>query len=635
MAGKRPPIKIDSTVLLVLLVAVVWGVQRRLEFFETGQAVHPDEIFQTLEQGHVLAFGVGMSSMEYTRTMALRSHATPLLYAGVMRTADALGFDHLEAARTAHRVLTGTLLPVAGFLYVLQTTRSGGCAAAAALLLALDDVLVGLGAQTLPNALSAPLLLLAAWWFRRCHDGGESVSARGCLLAGAVAGAVVYVRPDSAFAAAALLLLTGESLVDAPLRAVRLRRWAWLACGGAAAAAAGVALDSVMYGKFVLTPWRWFRYNILEKESEVHGVAPALWYFDWLLPPDQALLSLVACAIGGMVARALYASRMRAIAAGGGLEADDALELQRARGGTRGAPGRAGEAAGGAAGSDEDDGELPAGHAAADLGGAWWSSSTKQPRQVPQRAAAKRGARKRGRKAAPAAGPVAAVRSSRRRGVAPPPPPQGGRPGSTPDGWLLLQAVVVGAVFSAVPHKEIRFVHDAYVLVLLFVAASMGNSLEALAAQFRISRRAQVVFSGALLSVVVWLAVRDVNHAALPAHRAANPSHGLALRDIGRANDNVTGVVVMDDWFRSGAWGALHAPVPMWFLTQGRQLEVQPVPVDNPWFDAPFDADTWTNVSTTCRAPVAPSPSRARLNACASPVATLRCRSLWSTGWRS
>lgn len=418
-----------GSVLAVVLSVSVW---LRATRNAAMQSTHPDEVYQGIEQAHVLAHGYGMVPFEYTRDAALRSHALPLVYAAVMRVCDTLGLDYhqysLPATRLLHHILTGVLVPLAGYAVARAHGGSRAAACGAAGVLAVNDYIVGVGSQTLSSGLTGAAIMLVASALSRASRGGRPSTTVPRLAtelsAGLVVGCMAYVRPDSAILAAALLLVSPTSWVCSAVAAMaRARQLLAIGAGAAVAAAGGAALDSFMYGRATFSPFNWFRYNILDAKSQVHGVSAQTFYVEHLLPLRNPLVWVV---LGAAVAECARLCLWHPTCP----RRDDP------RTGTA-APGSAdGEGATPAPAQDENNDQTQRDKSTT-LGAFTSLKSVSAPANGGERA-------------------TTALRG-----------PTGHSDGAPPL-LLLAQALAVGAVFSLVPHKEVRFVHDAYALLVVF-----------------------------------------------------------------------------------------------------------------------------------------------------------------------
>jgi hypothetical protein len=241
-----------------------------------------DEIFQSLEQGHRLAFGYGLVPWEF------QEGARSWLFAGVLGGVMKLAW--LCGARSGMALaLVGKLLMAAcsalAFYPALRLARSLGGATAAVLV-----ALVGLcfptallfGSRALGEVVSAALIAWAAWL---TLDPARAVRReRDCGLAGLLVGLAVFVRYQSGLVLLALGFLL---LVQRQWRGL----WRFARAAGLVAIAGG-ALDWLTWGRPFQSLLLYLRYNLVEGQAAQWGTAPATFFLQtawqstgWALAP--------------------------------------------------------------------------------------------------------------------------------------------------------------------------------------------------------------------------------------------------------------------------------------------------------------------------------------------------------------
>ena len=230
----------------------------------TSGPVHPDEIFQYLEQAHRNAFGHGVVTWEYRYGM--RSWLLPLLLSVPMRI--------------------GAWIAPAGDLYLILPRLT-----VAALSLILVVGAYGLGAR-LSRFHGFVAMAVAATWYDIVYFGGHVLTEPAATALILAAGGILLAeRPEGRQLALAGLLLGFAGILrfhylPAVGGLVLLtcgwewrERWLPLIVGGLVAAAAGAAVDLSM-GQ---VPFGWiaanFGQNILADRASGYGVEPPLAYF--------------------------------------------------------------------------------------------------------------------------------------------------------------------------------------------------------------------------------------------------------------------------------------------------------------------------------------------------------------------
>jgi hypothetical protein len=300
------PVNLRKPVWLWLgLCVAIFAPRAYLAAHDQG-VIWADEIFQTLEQGHRLAFGYGLVPWEYQS--GARSWFLPGLIGGFMKVLAKLGLDHGLA------LVIGTKLLFAGgaavtFYPMLRLARVMGGTAA--------TLLLGIAAIAFPASLlyssralaevaCAPLITWSLWILWPCGLGSRSLAqgpeaktgvasatAWRLLGAGVLFGLATVLRCQNGALLAALVLIV--------LTRCRLRAAIALAAGGFAALLLGGLLDWVTWGKPFQSIIEYLRFNVIEKGSELWGVSSRGFYLQTMLATNGlALLALVLGFLAGL-----------------------------------------------------------------------------------------------------------------------------------------------------------------------------------------------------------------------------------------------------------------------------------------------------------------------------------------------
>ncbi|KAL6786043.1 hypothetical protein ACKKBG_A01165 [Auxenochlorella protothecoides x Auxenochlorella symbiontica] len=259
----------------------------------------PDEHWQSTEVAHRLVFGDGHLTWEWA--VGLRPYLHPALFAAPYWL---LAAARLDAAWAV--VLSSHLVQAA--------------------IAALADVSVhALAAELAPEDASTPRWALAcqlASWFNGyalVRTYSNSAEAALCVL-GVLNWTKAAAVPTAAAqwrwlcAAAAAFALRPHSalfwLVPGSWRLARLPPWqrprlaAMAAALGAATLALGMLVDRAGYGRWVCTPWSFFRFNLLEGGSAQYGSHPWSWNVTQGFPAVLAsYVGLAAIALRGQLKR--------------------------------------------------------------------------------------------------------------------------------------------------------------------------------------------------------------------------------------------------------------------------------------------------------------------------------------------
>ena len=259
-------------------------------------AFAPDEYWQALEPAHRLAFGRGALTWDFRAR--LRGWLCPVLFAGAYRAAAAVAPGAgADAVLAAPRLLQGAFAGVGDFYVFLLAHRLFGARAArwALACQVMSWFNFFCAPRTLANSAEAVLSLAALYHWPKFGEAGPCTlgDKPGGSLALTLAMLACVVRPPAApmWLAAGIWELTR-----------RRRPWKWLRVRVLPAAVlvgtGSVLLDSWAYWRvgadargglprlpergtweWVVAPWNFFRFNVLEGVSTNYGTHPLHWYF--------------------------------------------------------------------------------------------------------------------------------------------------------------------------------------------------------------------------------------------------------------------------------------------------------------------------------------------------------------------
>lgn len=272
---RHPGLIARMALLLATAVSLGW-----ILFWEQG-VLWPDEIFQTAEQAHRLAFGYGFVPWEYRD--GARHWVLPGLLAPLMVFGDWFGIPPILAARGGMVVLS--VLTV--HLTIKTGSALGGERAGllGGLFLTAFPPLLVLGTRCLSEVPSAFLLALVV---RQTLGPG---APRAAVLAGVSTALMVFVRYANVLVVWLPLALYWQ----------RSRRQAMLfMIGFGAAALLGGGLDWITWGSPFASILRYLRFNLIEGKSQYFGTEPAAYYATvvWQVVGPPILVLLGAALIG-------------------------------------------------------------------------------------------------------------------------------------------------------------------------------------------------------------------------------------------------------------------------------------------------------------------------------------------------
>jgi GPI mannosyltransferase 3 len=243
----------------------------------------PDEIYQSLEQAHRLAFDTGFVPWEFRD--GARSWLLPGAMAGLWRLAAALGVESsltlVGLARLCMTLASGASI----WLTARLAERLAGARAGwvAALVLSIFPLSVVLGYRALSETASAPLVALSALCVLQRSRSGAALAGAAIALA---------------------CLLRYQNGLFVPTFAL----WVWsmqrgrgvlaFLTAGAACGLAGGLLDWVTWGAPFHSLITYVRFNLVESGASTFGVAPFWFYaratWDSTGPPLLVFASLAA-----------------------------------------------------------------------------------------------------------------------------------------------------------------------------------------------------------------------------------------------------------------------------------------------------------------------------------------------------
>ena len=254
----------------------------------------PDEVLQTLEQGHRFAFGYGLVPWEFRD--GVRSWFVPGLIGVVMKAGalcgihSGLGLARLVKTCIALGALGG------GYATMRVAERFGGLLAAslAGVLYAANPMIVYFGTRCLTDDMSIPFVAFGALLLTSPKESVRIERVR--FGAGVLLGLATVVRTQNA-----LLVVTaiGVLLAMREWRAARA-----FVLGAAAALALGGGLDWLTWGAPFSSSIAYVRFNLIEGKASSFGTEPVLYYARTLWTSTGWPIVLVAIGVAAATLRA-------------------------------------------------------------------------------------------------------------------------------------------------------------------------------------------------------------------------------------------------------------------------------------------------------------------------------------------
>ncbi|KAJ2945135.1 hypothetical protein O0L34_g9196 [Tuta absoluta] len=254
------------------VVAVILFV-RILSVFLVQTWYVPDEYWQTLEVAHKHAFGYGALTWEWQK--GIRSYLVPGIVTVLYTVLKYTGLDYPEAVIFLPRILQALLSTAADYSFYKWT----GNRKWALFLILTSWFWFYTSGRTLLQTTETALVTIAlsVFPFKSGRLGYYEKESNKWLVIAAIC---TWVRPTSAPLWAVLGAYNIFTTNQGRLRLfVRTYVPIGVVCGGAL-----VALDSYFHGSLVVTPWEFFRANVLQDIASFYGTHPWHWYLTQGLP---------------------------------------------------------------------------------------------------------------------------------------------------------------------------------------------------------------------------------------------------------------------------------------------------------------------------------------------------------------
>lgn len=265
---------LDTPLLLVLFLAFIL---RLFVMLNSQGSFHADEIFQTVEPAHRLAFGYGIKTWEWEK--GIRSWFLPGAYAGILFIGKIAGIHFFNL-----------ILSLFGIYAVFVIGKESGGKKAGiivGLLAAASIFLIKFAHRPLTEAVSMNFILLA---LASAYKGVREDRGYLLTLSGALLGASFLIRfPSALFIIPTAIFVT----------IYRPKLFLWFAVPLCSILILGGFLDLATWGSFWHAPIEFLKFNILENKSAIFGITPATWYLKLLFPNKLVtVLTVIFFAIG-------------------------------------------------------------------------------------------------------------------------------------------------------------------------------------------------------------------------------------------------------------------------------------------------------------------------------------------------
>ncbi|KAL4706419.1 hypothetical protein ACJJTC_010902 [Scirpophaga incertulas] len=257
LARSPRPVQVFLAILFVRLLSV----------FVVQTWYVPDEYWQTLEVAHKQVFGYGALTWEWQK--GIRSYLYPGVVAILYSFLKITGLDYSDAIVLAPRILQAAISAYADYSFYKWT---GGRKWALFLVLTAWFWFYT-GSRTLLQTIETAIITVALSKFP-FKEGRYSYYEKESKLWIILAVICVFLRPTSALLWIVLGIYNLMTTNEGKLRLlVRTYVPIGVITGGSI-----VALDSYFHGSLIVTPWEFFRFNILHDIASFYGQHPWHWY---------------------------------------------------------------------------------------------------------------------------------------------------------------------------------------------------------------------------------------------------------------------------------------------------------------------------------------------------------------------
>ncbi|XP_012276718.1 GPI mannosyltransferase 3 [Orussus abietinus] len=236
---------------------VVW---RLLSVFVVQTAHVPDEYWQSLEIAHRMAFGYGYITWEWDTK--IRSYIYPFLIAILYKILAFLCIDHATVLITAPRLFQAILSAYADYRFYIWTRNKW-----ALFNLCINWYWYYCATRTLINSVETALTIIALSIFPWRSSDSQSLKFVW------IVGFLCFARPTAAVIWIPLCLYhlcaNSRSKMNTFMRYIAI---------GSMILLISISIDTLCYKEFVITPWEFFRANVLHKVADFYGRQHMLWY---------------------------------------------------------------------------------------------------------------------------------------------------------------------------------------------------------------------------------------------------------------------------------------------------------------------------------------------------------------------
>lgn len=269
------PFRATSVATVLLFAGLLVGGACRLYVVFTDDGLYwPDEIYQSIEPAHRLAFRYGLVAWEFAE--GARNWAFPGMLAGILRLAAALGAETPDAYLTVIK-LVFVALSLGSAVGIHRLVVNSGGSRLAGSLGAWTWALAAPAIYFAHRALSENAATAAGVWavalLARLRPSGRDVIVGGSLL-----GIAVLVRLQMGVLPLGLLAVLAARRNWPTFRGLLFVLAGWAVIFGALDALTWGHLPSARYGGWFHSAVTYLHFNTFDERSAQFGTAPASYY---------------------------------------------------------------------------------------------------------------------------------------------------------------------------------------------------------------------------------------------------------------------------------------------------------------------------------------------------------------------
>ncbi|XP_008551439.1 GPI mannosyltransferase 3 [Microplitis demolitor] len=225
-----------------------------------------DEYWQSLEVAHHKVFGYGYLTWEWDYN--IRSYIYPFIISNIYKVLAIIKLDYPSMIIYSPRVFQAILSGYAEYRFYLWHKND-----ATMLYLFMNPFWIYCASRTLTNTMETCLTMITLSVFP--WDNERKYGSQYLWLVGFMC----FIRPTAAIMWAPLCLYHIYTSNKTILQLIRD-----YVLIGLCTFTIATAIDSYYYGKFVITPWEFFKINVLTEVASHYGVEPSYWYLLNALP---------------------------------------------------------------------------------------------------------------------------------------------------------------------------------------------------------------------------------------------------------------------------------------------------------------------------------------------------------------